>query len=394
MRYNPEIHHRRSIRLKGYDYSSNGAYYITINTQNREFFFGDIIDAEMVLNDAGRMIEEWYKKLPDKFPGVELDEYVVMPDHFHCIVVIDDSGQTDNIKGQTHGSARTAAVFDTDCVIKNENNLKHVGANLRVHPKIPNIGKFTINKNDSNIDNNIDDKMDSMIGDIDDREILGQTHGSAPTGVFDTDCVIKNENNFKHVGAHLCVHPNLPNIGKFAINENDPNIIYNADIPRIIQWFKTMTTNEYIRGVKNLGWMPFNKKMWQRNYYEHIIRDDGSLERIRNYIINNPGKWKNNKDKTNFVSDLHEIYGSEQVKESAPVGAHLRVRPEIPNNRKFAINEIDSVHNIEKKSNIDNIDNEMDFMIGNIIYFEMVGQTHRSAPTGLATDFIEYAGSI
>ncbi|MGB0524134.1 MAG: transposase [Flammeovirgaceae bacterium] len=60
----------------------------------------------------------------------------------------------------------------------------------------------------------------------------------------------------------------------------------------IIQWFKTMSTNEYIRGVKQKGWPRFNKRLWQRNYYEHIIRNDQALENIRKYIINNPKKWQ------------------------------------------------------------------------------------------------------
>ncbi len=65
----------------------------------------------------------------------------------------------------------------------------------------------------------------------------------------------------------------------------------NATIGDAIDWFKTMTTNEYIRGVKNLGWVAFDKKLWQRNYWEHIIRDEQSYIRISAYIINNPAKW-------------------------------------------------------------------------------------------------------
>ena len=56
----------------------------------------------------------------------------------------------------------------------------------------------------------------------------------------------------------------------------------------IVQWFKTMATNNYIRGVKNNGWEPFEKRFWQRNYYEHIIRNEKELNQIREYIINNP----------------------------------------------------------------------------------------------------------
>lgn len=62
-----------------------------------------------------------------------------------------------------------------------------------------------------------------------------------------------------------------------------------------IQWFKTMTTNEYIRGVKKLGWEPFRKKLWQRDYYEHIIRDPEAYHRITHYIRMNPQRWKKDK---------------------------------------------------------------------------------------------------
>jgi hypothetical protein len=69
----------------------------------------------------------------------------------------------------------------------------------------------------------------------------------------------------------------------------------HATIGDAMDWFKTMTTNEYIRGVKTLNWKPFNKKLWQRNYYEHIIRDEQSYLRISEYIINNPAKWNSDK---------------------------------------------------------------------------------------------------
>jgi len=65
-----------------------------------------------------------------------------------------------------------------------------------------------------------------------------------------------------------------------------------AAIPDIVQWFKTMTTNEYIQEVKVGRFPPFDGKLWQRNYYDHIIRNKKSLERIQNYIINNPAQWK------------------------------------------------------------------------------------------------------
>ncbi len=62
-------------------------------------------------------------------------------------------------------------------------------------------------------------------------------------------------------------------------------------MPAILQWFKTITTNAYIRGVKQDDLPPFNKRLWQRNYYEHIIRNDKALDRLRVYIAGNPSHW-------------------------------------------------------------------------------------------------------
>jgi putative transposase len=91
MKYNPEIHHRRSIRLKGYDYSQAGLYFITICTQDKLHLFGEITNDEMILNDAGITIEKWWNKLKNKFPNIELDEFVVMPNHFHGIIQINNT---------------------------------------------------------------------------------------------------------------------------------------------------------------------------------------------------------------------------------------------------------------------------------------------------------------
>ena len=65
----------------------------------------------------------------------------------------------------------------------------------------------------------------------------------------------------------------------------------NASLPDIMQWYKTMTTNEYIRCVKTAGWPPFAGKVWHRSYYDRIIRDEDDLLRIRTYITNKPAQW-------------------------------------------------------------------------------------------------------
>jgi len=172
-RYNPNIHHQRSIRLKGYDYSQAGLYFITVVCQDREFLFGEIADGKMALNDPGKMVEHQWLALKNRFPHIDLHEYVVMPNHFQGILEI-------------------------------------VGATLVVAP----------------------------------------TPVVAPT---------------------------------------------NKTIGDMMDAFKSITTVEYIRGVKNCGWPPFNGKLWQRNYWEHIIRNEQSFHRISQYIINNPTKWNSDK---------------------------------------------------------------------------------------------------
>jgi len=209
MPYNPNIHHRRSIRLKGYDYSQVGVYFVTICVQNRANVFGDVINDEMVLNDAGKMIEKWCAKLSHKFSDIAVDTYIVMPNHFHAIIV--------------------------------NNGDNSVGADLRVCP---------------------DEMGDNISGEYND--VLGE-HISG-----------------KHIGLPL------RKLGEQILGEH-----IGSPLHRVVQWFKTMTTNEYIRGVKTLEWQPFDKKLWQRNYWEHIIRNNKSYQNIANYIINNPINWEN-----------------------------------------------------------------------------------------------------
>jgi len=93
----------------------------------------------------------------------------------------------------------------------------------------------------------------------------------------------------RFVGVDLCVYPH---VGNKTISDHQVKGRH-AGLPlhEVLQWFETMTTNEYIRGVKNNNWQPFDKKMWQRNYYEHIIRNEESYLKLSEYITNNPQKW-------------------------------------------------------------------------------------------------------
>lgn len=160
---------------------------------------------EIRLNDAGHMVEQWWLELTHRFARIEIDVHIVMPDHFHGIILI-------------------------------------VGADRRVCP---------------GNDNASETSARAGVGGT--HAGVGGTHAGVP--VRDGDRFRKNGETDKQAG---------------------------VSIPKVVQWFKTMTTNAYIKGVKKNGWMAFEGKLWQRNYYEHIIRNESDLNNIREYIIANP----------------------------------------------------------------------------------------------------------
>jgi putative transposase len=106
MKYNPDIHHRRSIRLKHYDYSQEGAYVVTVCTNDKEWLFGDVINGEMQLNDMGNVTLQCWKEIPKHFPNAVLDEFIVMPNHIHGIVIFNAAGAK-NISPLQHGTSMT-----------------------------------------------------------------------------------------------------------------------------------------------------------------------------------------------------------------------------------------------------------------------------------------------
>ena len=92
MKFDPNTQHRRSIRLKGYDYTQAGAYFITICSQNRECLFGEIAEGEMHLSAAGNLIQTVWNQIPAYYPGIDIAEFVVMPNHIHGIIIIVGAG--------------------------------------------------------------------------------------------------------------------------------------------------------------------------------------------------------------------------------------------------------------------------------------------------------------
>ena len=87
--YNPKIHHRQSIRLKNYDYASDGYYFVTICTKNKSECFGEIIDGKMVLNEIGKIANQCWLEIPKYFPDAILDEHIIMPNHIHGVIAIE-----------------------------------------------------------------------------------------------------------------------------------------------------------------------------------------------------------------------------------------------------------------------------------------------------------------
>jgi REP element-mobilizing transposase RayT len=180
MKYDPKIHHRRSIRLKGYDYSQNGAYFITLCTQDRLPIFGKIIDGEMQLSQFGIIVRDEWLKTSEMRKKIEMDEFIVMPNHFHGIIVIDDL-----------------------------------------------LGTGTLQR--------------------------------APTRA-----------------------PTHEQFGKPTSNT----------IPTIIRGYKAAVTKQINTIQINAGVYNKPERIWQKNYYEHVIRNEVSLNKIREYIMSNPLNWK------------------------------------------------------------------------------------------------------
>ncbi len=175
----PAKRNRRSIRLKNYDYSQSGAYFVTICTQNHICLFGDIVEGEMILNDLGRIVQEEWIKTEQLRPNVSCGKFVVMPNHFHGILIINES------RRGVLQYARTSTQY-------------------------------------------------------------APTRQYAPT-------------EFKSP---------------------------SQTIGAIVRGFKSTVTKQ----INQIRQTP-GQKCWQRNYYEHIIRNDDDYQRINEYIENNPLKW-------------------------------------------------------------------------------------------------------
>ncbi|MEO5887165.1 MAG: transposase [Anaerolineales bacterium] len=113
VKFDPQKHRRRSIRLKGYDYSSAGGYYVTIVTWQREFLFGEVVNKEMILSKFGLVAKQQWEKLPKRFPNIELGAYMIMPNHMHGIILITNGrGTAGSLNDLDHEPSRRAPTHE------------------------------------------------------------------------------------------------------------------------------------------------------------------------------------------------------------------------------------------------------------------------------------------
>ena len=97
---------RRSIRLPGFNYAHPGAYFVTICSYRRQHLFGEVIDGEVFLTDLGELAATWWKNIPMHFRHVSIDLFVVMPNHFHGILILEDPGRGTKYRAPTEGFGR------------------------------------------------------------------------------------------------------------------------------------------------------------------------------------------------------------------------------------------------------------------------------------------------
>ena len=225
MAFDPQKHHRRSIRLKGYDYTQPGAYFITVVTHDRECLFGEIVDGEMRLNEFGEIVRaEWFQTAIVR-PYVMLypDEFVMMPNHVHGILWIVDVGATRRVAPPSVAPSPVAP------------------SPVAPPPVAP-------------------------------SPVAPSPIAPSPIAPpLDSTPLV-----------HATIHPRGPMAGS---------------VGAIIGQFKSITAKR-INTLRNVPGQP----VWQRNYYERIIRDERALNAIRRYILNNPANWTKDADYLEMTS--------------------------------------------------------------------------------------------
>jgi len=223
--------------LRGYDYAQAGLYFVTLVTQERACLFGNVDGQEMRLNHAGAMLRQMWLELPDRFAGIALDEFIVMPNHIHGLIVINEPVGASLVGAQdAKPHCGNTGVFDQR-------------ATTRVAPT---------------------QTKDAAVTD------LNPPVGAPLVGAQDA--------------AQHCASTGIPS--RRATTRVAPTGDRRYTLGEVVGAFKSLTTVQYVRGVKTQRWQRFSGKLWQRNYFEHVVRRDESLDKIRQYIRDNPARWE------------------------------------------------------------------------------------------------------
>lgn len=245
-----------SARLRTWDYRNNGFYFITICTKNRRHFFGEIRNKELYLNDWGMIAYNCWEEIPEHFHNVELGEYVIMPNHVHGIIIINNPDIIDEIT-KTHEKSDFVETRNVMFQFSKQQNKIRI-QNEQKHFRFRNQGKNSV----SAIVGSYKSAVTKLIN-------RGNDANRNENRVQNID-MVRNRDNFIYRLRHLRDRA-------FPVSKNPMNPM-NPPNPEKI---KTINSN--------FGWQP--------RFYDHIIRSYEAYIRISNYIKNNPAKWK--KDKFN-----------------------------------------------------------------------------------------------
>jgi REP element-mobilizing transposase RayT len=223
------IHHRRSIRLHGFDYRSTGAYFVTICTHERACYFGNIEQHEAQLNEWCDIANQCWYAIPEHFPYIELDEFIIMPNHIHGILWITDA-RAQYIAPQPDVRAQYIAP---------QPNASFPNAPSDIAPQ----------------------------PDVRAQYIAPQPNAPLPNAPSD-----------------IAPQPDVR--AQYIAPQPIPNVMPKS-LSAIVRAYKAAVTKR----IREMTHQP-DAKIWQRNFYEHIIRNDTDLERIRAYIRHNPQRWQ------------------------------------------------------------------------------------------------------
>lgn len=251
MVYNPSIHNRRSIRLKNYDYSQEGLYFITICCQDRALLFGHVENGKMQLNKFGEIADSEWKNSEKIRRNIQIHEYIIMPNHIHGIIEILFKEEK---KNRSTGESKFAPTSRT--------------GELRFAPTRTGKSKFAPT-NESKFAPTKFQSPSHTIGSI--------IRGYKIATIKRIKDYIKEEDKRNPSTGESKFAPIRTGESKFAPTRTGES--------------KFAPTNASAK--KKILSLDF--KIWQRNYYEHIIKDPRAYRNISNYIINNPKKWGEDK---------------------------------------------------------------------------------------------------